>query len=169
MYIQLRRFNLLNNQDAESAAYWALYKAITTYNNDKNVLLTTYATCCIYNALGDYMRTQHKKRQLEVLSYDAPMTDDLDFIDVLPGTDSAETVILNKELRSRLVQAVQDVLDGLTNEKHKKIFTMYIHSEFDISATEISKALNISQSYVSQTLAELKFKIRKRIGDYYER
>ena len=69
IFKQLNKFNLAEDPEAESIGYEALYNAILTYDQSKSVQFSTYASVCIYNALGSYVRTQNKQRQLEVISY----------------------------------------------------------------------------------------------------
>lgn len=69
IFTQLNKFKLAKDPEAESIGYEALYNAILTYDQSKKVQFSTYASVCIYNALGSYVRTQNKQRQLEVISY----------------------------------------------------------------------------------------------------
>ena len=91
-YKQLHRFHLVNDHEAISIAYWALYKALTTFKESERTLISTYATCCIYNALGDYVRTLHRKRQIEEVSYNAIVCEEHEYIDTLSDNTSAEDI-----------------------------------------------------------------------------
>lgn len=167
VYAQLKKFSLIGDQDAESAAYWALYKAVSTYSTTKNTLLSTYATCCIYNALGDYVRSLHKKRQLEVISYNTIIFDNTEYQELLSDSETTEAITLRKELVDKTQQAIQSVLKDTKNQKALQIINEYIDNDYAITPSEIARRLGVSQSYASQTLAEFKFKIKKKMEDYY--
>lgn len=54
---QLKRLKVTFDPEAESIGYEALYNAALTYDCTKGYKFSTYATCCIYNAVGSYIRT----------------------------------------------------------------------------------------------------------------
>ena len=74
IYKQLTAFNLLYDQDAESFAHEALWRAVKTFDESAGVAFSTYAVCCINNELRKHLRTLNRKRQLDVVSYDAPLS-----------------------------------------------------------------------------------------------
>lgn len=166
-YKQLHRFYLINDPEAESAAFWALYQAIITYDASKNVLLSTYATCCIYNALGCYVRTLKKKRQLEVMSYDVKSVDNHEMSDVFSSGVSSEDQVLQAELILKTREAIQVVLDKTTNETHKKIMSTYIANDYDITTLRVAEVVGVSQSYVSQVLSTFRNSVKKEMEGYY--
>jgi RNA polymerase sigma factor (sigma-70 family) len=167
IYKQLSKYYLVGNPDAESEAYWALYSAAKTYNDSMNVLFSTYATCCIYNALGCYVRSLHRKRQLEIVSYNAIIFDNTEYSEVLPADETTESTVVRKETVKLTRQAIEDILNKTSNCKHKLIIQIFIANEYDITATAISKQIGVSQSYVSQALAEFKAKLKKKMEVYY--
>lgn len=167
VYSQLLKFYLVHDQEAESIAYWALYTAIKTYKKSENVLLSTYATVCIYNALGDYVRSLNKKRQLDLVSYNAPMTEGLEYGEILSSKESAEDVVIHDELVTKTKQAIKEIIEGTTNARHLEIIAIFVDNDYKVSATDIAKKIGVSQSYVSQALAEFKGKLKRRMEAYY--
>lgn len=167
LYKQLGRFNLIGNPDAESAGYWALYKALITFKESEHVLISTYATCCIYNALGCYIRTLYKKRKVDTISYNNIICDQIEYGDTLSTNVSVEDVCVEKELVLKTREAINDIYDKMTNEKQRSILKMYVDSEYSASTTYIADKVGVSQSYVSQVLSEFKNKLKRKIGGYY--
>ena len=70
VYKQIARLKLFDDPEAESIGYEALWTAAKTFDESKGYKFSTYAMCCIYNALGSYIRTLNKKSRIETISYD---------------------------------------------------------------------------------------------------
>lgn len=171
IFHQLKKFNLAKDPEAESIGYEALYNAILTYDQSKNVQFSTYASVCIYNALGSYVRTQNKQRQLEVISYNnvAYSEDgtDHEFVDFISTSSDIEQDFMKKELHRIVREEFQKQYDMLTNEKHKTIISLWRNSEYEASMVSIAKQADVSQPYVSQVINSFKFNLRKRLEKYY--
>ena len=171
IFKQLKKFNLATDPEAESIGYEALYNAVLTFSQAKNVKFSTYASVCIYNALGSYVRTQNKQRQIEVISYNniayAEDGTEHEFVDFLPSSANTE----GDFIRSELCQAVRDEFqaqyDMLTNEKHKAILSLWRDSDYEASMMSIAKQVGVSQPYVSQVINSFKFKLRKRLEEQH--
>lgn len=171
IFKQLNKFNLAKDPEAESIGYEALYNAILTYDQSKSVQFSTYASVCIYNALGSYVRTQNKQRQLEVVSYNnVAYTEDgtdHEFVDFISAPSDVEQDYMKKELRRLVREEFQKQYDILTNEKHKSIISLWRDSEYEASMVSISKQVGVSQPYVSQVINSFKFNLRKRLEEHY--
>ena len=171
IFSQLKKFNLARDPEAESIGYEALYNAILTYDQSKNVQFSTYASVCIYNALGSYVRTQNKQRQLEVISYNnvAYSEDgtDHEFVDFFSASADVEKDYMREELQKLVRAEVQKLYDGLTNEKHKAILSLWRNTGYVASTKEIAKEVGVSQPYVSQIINSFKHKLKQRLEAYY--
>lgn len=171
IFNQLNKFNLAKDPEAESIGYEALYNAILTYDQSKSVQFSTYASVCIYNALGSYVRTQNKQRQLEVISYNnVAYTEDgadHEFVDFISSQSDVEQEYMKKELRRLVREEFQKQYDMLTNEKHKSIISLWRDSEYEASMVSIAKQVGVSQPYVSQVINSFKFNLRKRLEEHY--
>ena len=171
IFKQLNKFNLAKDPEAESIGYEALYNAILTYDQSKSVQFSTYASVCIYNALGSYVRTQNKQRQLELISYNniaySEDGNDHEFVDFFEDPSDVERDYLRQELLSMVVTEFQKQYDELTNEKHKLILSIWRDSGYEATMVEIAKQANVSQPYVSQVINGFKFKLKKRLEAYY--
>lgn len=171
IFKQLNKFNLAKDPEAESIGYEALYNAILTYDQSKSVQFSTYASVCIYNALGSYVRTQNKQRQLEVISYNnVAYTEDgtdHEFVDFISASSDVEQDYMKKELHRLVREEFQKQYDMLTNEKHKSIISLWRDSEYEASMVSIAKQVGVSQPYVSQVINSFKFNLRKRLEEHY--
>lgn len=171
IFKQLNKFNLAKDPEAESIGYEALYNAILTYDQSKSVQFSTYASVCIYNALGSYVRTQNKQRQLDVISYNnVAYTEDgtdHEFVDFISSQSDVEQEYMKKELHRLVREEFQKQYDMLTNEKHKSIISLWRDSEYEASMVSIAKQVGVSQPYVSQVINSFKFNLRKRLEEHY--
>jgi RNA polymerase sporulation-specific sigma factor len=169
LYKQLAKFGLLRDQDAESLGYEALYNAIDTFDSTKRIKLSTYATVCIYNALGSYLRTKLKKRQLEIISYNAvAYAEDgrnHEYVELMPSKINIEQDYVRKDLCQRTLQEVKRQYSLISNAKQKAIIKVWIDSEYEASTIEIAKQVGISQPYTSQVLSCFKYKVRKKMEE----
>jgi RNA polymerase sigma factor (sigma-70 family) len=168
--LQLHRLNLRNDPEAESLGYEALYNAAKTYDEEKGYKFSTYATCCIFNALGSYIRTLNKKRQLSYISYNAiAYSDDTgehEHLEFLASDDVADSV-LQDELYETVSKAYLKSYNELTNVKHKAIVHAWHESGYKRTNQEIADLVGVSQPYVNQVISIFKFKVRKRMEEYY--
>lgn len=159
---------MLDDQDAESFAYEALYNAILTFDESKGNTFSTYAVCVISNALRGHLRRLHKKRQLEVISYYEVLGADEEsgyLLDTFKQIEDTESTVLSNELNAVIRAAYEETLNELS-EKHRQIVFMHYDEEPRKTQQEISKALGISQPTVSKTLAGFKYKLKLRLEDY---
>ena len=165
--IQLKKLHLTHDQDAESLAYEALYKAVVNYDESYGYKFSTLASCYIYNALGSYIRKLNKKRQLEIISYNAPIGDTGELLDIiyLPGEVSDDCI--RRELYNTLNEAFTDVYNELTNQNKRAIVDYWKGKEYNCTATEVAKAVGVSQPYVSMTLSAFKYSLKKRMEELY--
>lgn len=168
---QLRKMHLVNDQDAESAAYEALYKAILTFDSSKGYKLTTYATCCIYNALGSHIRMLNKKRKLEVLSYNNILRsedgEDHEYLDSLADTVLVEQEYLRGELREKIIQAFTVEYEKLGSDKKRRIVLMWHSTQYSATNKEIAESVGVSQPYVNQVLGAFRAKLKTSLEAYY--
>lgn len=168
IYQQLHRFTLINDPDAESLAYEALYKAVMTYDEASGNSFSTYAVCIIANALRMHLRHLNRKRQLTVISYDEPLSDDEEaksMLDLLAGNDTAESYVLMKELRGVIDSSIKEVLDSL-NDTHRKIIIAWYESDCLMPQREMAKAFGVSQPVVSRAISAFKYRLKMKMEEY---
>lgn len=167
VYKQLHKYYLVNDPEAESIAFWSLYTALTTYDTSRNTAISTYATCLIYNALGDYVRKLNRKRKLEVISFNNVNNDGLEYSDVLSDNRSAEDACMQNELVRRTKEAIEDISTKVKSDKQRAIIELFVANDYNISATDMAKQLGVSQCYVSQSISEFKFKLKNKMEEFY--
>ena len=168
---QLKRLNVTFDHDAESIGYEALYNAAATYDETKGYKFSTYATCCIYNALGSYIRTLNKKRQLDVISYNniaySEDGQNHEYLEFLTDGISVEQLYLKQELLAKVSAVYDTTYNALTNEKHREIIGAWHNADYDISNKEIADRVGVSQPYVNQVINTFKHSLRKKLEGYY--
>lgn len=171
VFVQLKRLKVLNDPDAESIGYEALWNAAATYEAEKGYKFSTYATCCIYNALGSYIRTLNKKKQLDTVSYNNIAYnndgDSHEFLELFASAVDIEQDVMKGELYRKLNDIYQVAYDRLTNPKHKAIAKAWRDADYSISNKDIAKIAGVSQPYVNQVISTFKFNIKKRVEAYY--
>lgn len=168
IYQQLARFNLTYDQDAESYAYEALYRAIITYDEKAGAVFSTYAVCVIANALRKHLRTLNKKRQLDVVSYNGTVYDSTgadEIVTVIPDGIDAEALVLFKELKGVVKASFYKVLDTMPETQRRAIMLWY-NSDCKLTQSELAKALQVSQPTVSKALSVFKYRLKLELEEY---
>ena len=167
IWSQLNRLHLAGDADAESIGYEALYNAVKTFDESAGFKLSTYATCCIYNALGSYIRTLNRKRQIDTVSYNNIADDSNEYITLFASEDCTEQSLLRNELHCAVRSAVTDAIDSLPEGKQKSIILAWCKSEFKATYVDIAKSTGVSQPYVSQVLSTFMYKLKRKLGGLY--
>lgn len=170
VYAQLKRFNLYGNQDAESAAYVALYKAVLNFDTSKTVKFSTYATVCIYNAIGCYVRSQNRVRKLTTISYDAELKNSTgsttSLLSFISDSNLIEDDYNKKELYKEMYSLIHKYINSMKNNKQKNIVITWINTFGECSITTVAKLCKVSQSYASQVLQIFKSSIKKQLEGF---
>ena len=166
IYKQLVAFDLRHDQDAESFAYEALYRAVVTYKDNMGTAFSTYAICCINNELRKYLRTLNRKRQLEVISYDAPLNASEEsscLADVLEHPNSVEQMLLADEHSRYIIESFKAEYRLLT-DRHKAVIRMF----YDGKSTqkEIATSVGVTQATVSKIVSAFKHRVKLRMEEY---
>lgn len=167
IYKQLTAFNLLYDQDAESFAYEALYRAITTFKAETGNAFSTYAVCCINNELRKHLRALNRKRQFEVISYDAPLLEDDSscLADILEHPNSTEQVLMSEETCKHIVGAFKTEY-ALLVPKHQRVIRMFYGYEGKLTQREIATSVGFTQATVSKIVSAFKHRVKLRMEDY---
>ena len=169
VYKQLHRFHLVNDDEAYSLAMEALWQAVETFDVTKGFQFSTYASVCIYNAIGRYIRHKNRKRQLEIISYNAIVDDndgDTEFEYFFGDlTDDPEKRVLLKELDVFIKQSISEEYFKLSGNS-RIVIGAWIASDYKVKQGELAKATGIAQPTVSRILSAFKYKLKKRLEDY---
>jgi RNA polymerase sporulation-specific sigma factor len=163
---QLYKFYMTTDPEALSLAYEALYNAILTYDSTKNSKFSTYATVCIYNRLGSYVRSLNTASNLDLVSYDKMISEDgLTLLDVLVSSNTADGTVLSDCGVDMILKCIMDCISVLQNPLHKKIVETWVKSEFKMTHERIAAELNCTQSYVSQVIKTFKNNLKKKLEE----
>lgn len=168
----LKQYNLLHDPEAESIAYEALWRACVNYDETLGYKRSTLIITYLKNALGTYLRTLNKQRQIKTVSYNniAYSDDgtDHEFLELLSDSDSIEQQFMKEVLHKRLREVYHEVAATL-NGKKRAIIEEWKQSEFEATNKAIATATGVSQPYVNQVIAAFKEKLRKRLKeDFYD-
>lgn len=168
VYTQLHKFGRANDDEAYSCAVDALVRAIETYDEKKKITFATYASVCIYNAIGDYLRRLSKKSTIITVSYNDPIYpgSNQTYFDTLQDEHNVVDEVLNKELYAQLWKAFDKAYAELTSEQAKAAIDYWKESEFIATQSEIARAVGLTQSYVSRVLSAFKHKIKIELEEY---
>lgn len=166
IYKQLHKFYLVEDHDALSLAYEALYNAIITYDVSKSCKLSTYATVCIYNALGSYVRKLQSQANLDTISYEVPIGEDGNtLLNKLKSDLTADREVLSDCGVSLIANATRESLETLTNPLHRKIVDSWVDSEFTLTQDRIAAMHGCTQSYVAQIIKRFKNTLKKKLEE----
>ena len=155
--------NYGGQEDLVSIGTIGLIKAINTFNPQKNIKLSSYASRCIENEILMHFRNNRKSAQ-DVSLNDTIDTDKdgnpLTLMDVMASDmDVAEDVDtkLHLEVLGRYIDEV------LTPREKEIIIKRYgLGGERIQTQRELAKKLNISRSYISRIEKKALEKLRKR-------
>lgn len=161
---QLKKFGLVGDPEAISLGYEALYSAIMTFNTSKSNAFSTYATVCIYNKLGSYVRSLNTSIRKNTISYDELVDDKgTTHLDRFESTLTADGKLLESDGIQIINECVDACINEVTNETQKSILELWRESEYTATNREIAEKLNCSQSYVSQTLNRFRSSLKCKL------
>lgn len=168
----LKQYNLLQDPEAESIAMESLWKACVDYDETLGYKMSTLITVYAKRSLGSYLRTLHKQRQIETISYNniAYTEDgtDHEFLELLPSPQSVEQQFMKDVLHKQVKEVYCDVVNTFKGKK-KAIIEAWERSEFEATNKSLAAATGVSQPYVNQVLATFKQRMRIKLKEaYYE-
>lgn len=129
-----------------------LIKAIKSYNPDKNVTLSTYASRCIENEILMLLRSS--KKHLKTQSLEEVVASDKDgneltFGDTLEDNDESVDEIISRKYLMKDIKKI--IAEKLTEREQIIINLRYgLTGESPMPQREVAKRLNISRSYISR-------------------
>ncbi len=129
-----------------------LIKAIKSYNPDKNVTLSTYASRCIENEILMLLRSS--KKHLKTQSLEEVVASDKDgneltFGDTLEDNDESVDEIISCKYLMKDIKKI--IAEKLTEREQIIINLRYgLTGEPPMPQREVAKRLNISRSYISR-------------------
>lgn len=152
-----------DQDDLVSIGTVGLIKAINTYNADKNIRLSSYASRCIENEILMYYRSQ-KKRAQDISLNEAIDTDkDGNPLTLMDIMSCEENIVDELDIKMKSAQVKEYINTELTDRERKIIILRYGLNFCDpLPQREVAKKLNISRSYVSRIETKALLKLRKK-------
>lgn len=161
--------NINDQDDLVSIGTIGLIKAINTFDPNKNIKLSSYASRCIENEILMFFRNSKKTSQDVSLSEAIDTDKDgnpLTLMDVMSVEDNIVDSLDLKINSEKLKQYLKEVLDD--REQTVIILRYGLNGAAPLTQREVAKKLNISRSYVSRiekkALALLKKRFDKADG-----
>ena len=154
-----------DNEDLVSIGTIGLIKAINTFDIDKNIRLSSYASRCIENEILMYFRSTKKQSQDIFLSDSLDSDKDgntLTFMDVMSVEDDIIDQLDIKIKSEQLKQYLFEVLSP--REQYVLILRYGLNNKMPLTQREVSQKLNISRSYVSRIEKKALLLLRKRFN-----
>ena len=134
-------------EDLISLGTIGLIKAVDSFNPNLGYKFSTFASRCIENEILMFLRKE--KRQTSVISLDAALSEDKNgnqlTFGMLLSTDSDIDQNIEKEAEMTMLKSCVEQLDG----KQRRIMELRYISN-NLKQSEVSKRMNVSQSYVSR-------------------
>ena len=168
VYKQLHKFNRANDEDAMSVAVEALWKAIITYDQSKDVKLSTYASVCIYNAITHYLRPLANKSRPIILSYDNTVQDEEDeltFLDIMTTNENPESLLIETESYEKVLIAYERALLKLRSAKAREVIEYWRKSDYTAKQMEIAEAVGVSQAVVSRAINTFRYRLKLELEE----
>lgn len=158
--------NQNDQDDLVSIGTIGLIKAINTFDINKNIKLSSYASRCIENEILMHFRNIKKTSQ-DISLNEAIDTDKdgnpLSLIDVL-STDDNILDSLNTKLN---IRKIHDYIDSELDDREKRVIILRygLNGKKPVTQREVAKILGVSRSYISR----IETKALKTLRRKYER
>lgn len=160
---QLKKFYMTYDKDAYSVALEALYKAVCTFDVKKEYKFATYATVCIYNGLGCYLRMLKNN---ETFSYDAIVNDGDSFLSMMQSNSTVEGRFSysDRQAVTRIYGIINDEIKRLNKKPtHQLVLYTWVETQCKGTQEEIAKKAGCSQSYASRIIKGFVDKIKHKL------
>lgn len=165
-HIIKKYYHCISDQDdLVSIGTIGLIKAINTYDIEKNIKLSSYASRCIENEI--LMHFRNSKKSSQDISLNEAIDSDKDgnpltLMDIMSVEDNILDDIDTKINLEKLSSNMDKVLSDREKEILKYRFGLF--ESKPLAQREIAKKLNISRSYVSRIEKKALEKLRKAYG-----
>lgn len=149
--------------DLVSIGTIGLIKAINTFNMNKNIRLSSYASRCIENEI--LMHFRYSKKSSQDISLNETIDTDKDgnpltLLDIMSVDDNIIDELDMKFNRSKLAQFINEELD----EREKQIIIMRygLDGRKPMTQNSVAEKMDISRSYVSRIETKALKALKKR-------
>lgn len=166
--------NSLEADDLISVGTIGLIKAVDSFDNNKGVLLSTYASRCIENEILMLIRANKKHRDVvslnSVLSPKAD-SDEMELANLIPAVDEDE--VFHQVETGCLMQDVVTAMESLLSPMEQEIIKYrYGICGYELKTQkEVADIFNISRSYISRIESKVLGILQKKLTqkEHYEK
>lgn len=151
----LKNLNLLNRlDDFYDVGLIGFTKAINTYDEGKNIKLSSYICVCIEHEIFQEIRSQNAKMRgsgIRPISLNQIVTDEnnQELMEIIPSDVNIEEEVCHKELINHLSIFIEKL-----SSKEKTVLEHYygLNGNEKLTQQAISRVINVRQSHVSRLL-----------------
>ena len=154
----------VNIEDLISIGTIGLIKAVSSFNNEKNIKMATYASRCIENEILMHLRKVSKIKK--EVSLDEPLNTDAEgnelcISDILSSENDEVTKNMDKQDEKDNLRRVLNEL----SQKEKEIMCMRygLSGKSEMTQKEVADFFEISQSYISRIEKKILDKMKVEI------
>lgn len=145
--------NSLEADDLISVGTIGLIKAVDSFNGEKGVLLSTYASRCIENEILMLIRANKKHKDtisLNSMLSPKPDSDEMELANLIPA--QTEEDVFHQVETGRLMQDVEKAMEKYLSPMEQEIIKYrYGICGYEVKTQkEVADIFNISRSYVSR-------------------
>lgn len=150
-------------EDLISIGTIGLIKAVNTFDSDKTIKLSSYASKCIENELLMMLRGRKKKAREVSLYEPIGMDKEGNEISLLDVIENEQTDVLDRMELKQNVGKLGTLLDARLTDREREIICMRygLLGDREITQREIGNMLGISRSYVSRIEKRALCKLRE--------
>ena len=150
-------------EDLISIGTIGLIKAVNTFDSDKTIKLSSYASKCIENELLMMLRGRKKKAREVSLYEPIGMDKEGNEISLLDVIENEQTDVLDRMELKQNVGKLGTLLDARLTDREREIICMRygLSGDREITQREIGNMLGISRSYVSRIEKRALCKLRE--------
>lgn len=155
-----------DTDDLVSIGTIGLIKAINTFDSEKNIRLSSYASRCIENEILMFFRNG-KKTQQDVSLNEAIDSDkdgnQLTLMDIISVEDN---IVDNLDIKIKS-EKLREYINEVLSPREKTVINLRygLDGSDPLTQREIAKKLNISRSYVSRIEKKALSQLKKRFSD----
>lgn len=148
----------IEKEELVQEATIGLYKAIKSYNYNKNTSFKTYATQCIKNELNTFLRKKQRKKNSVLedaisLNNVSSEINDTDLLSYLADSgNNPLTKVIEEESNNEFKNSMKKILSKF----EYNIFREYING---LNYIEIAKKINSSPKSIDNAIQRIKIKI----------
>lgn len=148
VYYCLAEANQTYNQDAESAAFEALWDAVNLFDIYAVSAFSTFACKVITNRIYTVLRDAKKREKNEIVTEDCTSFFTEAYVEDIEDTANKNYTKLCNQIDGYIVNQT---------DKIKSILVYWKMHDYNVSATEIAAKCSVSASYVSRV--QLSFRV----------